>query len=52
MTILKAVGAWEGGIREGFSEAAVHLPEFASLGQEPRRDEVLPSLLNQRGCRR
>lgn len=48
----KAVGAQEGGVTEGFSEAAVHLLEFGRLGREPRPDEVLPMLLNQRGRRR
>lgn len=48
----KSVGPQEGQVREGFSEAAVHRLEFGRLGQEPRPDEVLPWLLNQRGCRR
>lgn len=37
----------EGGVREGFSEASVHLLEFGRLDQEPKPDEVSPSLLNQ-----
>lgn len=33
---------------EGFSEASVHLLEFGRLGQEPKPEEVSPSLLSRR----
>lgn len=48
-TAFKALGAQEGEVREGFSEAAVHPLEFGRRGLEPRPDELLPSLFNQRG---